>query len=145
MARRQPVELHTARSYPVVVLVSSVDRRLVPALRFVSRLPFAEPLALHVSVELEATRRVARDWMSLGLTWLPLHIRDAADGDIAASVVGLVDEEAADVDDVTVVVPELHVPRWWHPLFHRQTARRLAADLQAAPRITPVIVPFTQL
>ena len=141
--RRMRVELQGARSYPVVLLVSSVDRRILPALRFVSRLPFAEPLALHFSVDPEATRMVVRDWLDLDLTWLPLHIRDAEAGDIATSVAALVAEEAADAESVTVVVPELNIARWWHPLLHRQTARRIAADLQAAPRVTTVIVPFT--
>jgi hypothetical protein len=136
-------ELRAARSYPVVVLISAVDRRILPALRFVSRLPFAEPRALHVSVDPDETRAVARAWMALGLTWLPLHIREGADEGIAACVAACVKEEAVAVESVTVVVPELHLPRWWHPLLHRQSARHIAAELQAAPRITPVIVPFT--
>ena len=137
------IELQAARSYPVLILVSSVDRRILPALRFVSRLPFAAPLAVHVSVDPEATQVVAARWMALELMWLPLHIRDTQDGDIASAVAALVEEEAAEVENVTVVVPELNIPRWWHPLLHRQTARRIAADLQATPRITTVIVPFT--
>lgn len=141
--RRTHTELQAARSYPVVLLVSSVDRRLLPALRFVSRLPFAEPLAVHVSMDPEVAQAMAARWMALDLTWLPLHIRDAKGGDIASAVAALVEEEAAEVENVTVVVPELNIPRWWHPLLHRQTARRIAADLQATPRITTVIVPFT--
>ena len=137
------LELHAARTYPVVVLVSAVDRRILPALRFVSDIPFAQPLALHVSVDQDQARAVARAWLSLDLTWLPLHIRDAPGGDIARAVADLVDEEAVGVGNVTVVVPELHVPRWWYPMLHRQTARRIAADLQSAPRVTTVIVPFT--
>lgn len=136
-------ELRAARGYPVVVLVSAVDRRILPALRFVARLPFAQPRALHVSFDPDETRDVARAWMTLGLTWLPLHIREGADDGIAASVAALLEEEAVAVEHVTVVVPELHLPRWWHPLLHRQSARHIAAELQAAPRITTVIVPFT--
>ncbi|MGH9284650.1 MAG: hypothetical protein ACRD0M_03105 [Acidimicrobiales bacterium] len=60
------------------MLVSVVDRRILPALRFVSRLPETDVRALHVSVEAFETRRLAEDWMELGLTWLPLHIHDAA-------------------------------------------------------------------
>lgn len=127
----------------MVVLVSAVDRRIVPAVSFVSRLPFAEPLALHISVDPDLTRIVAARWLALDLTWLPLHIRDAEDGDIATAVAAVVDEVASDVENVTVVLPEWNSPKWWHPLLHRQSARRIAAELQAAPRITPIIVPFT--
>lgn len=135
-------ELRAARPYPVVVLISTVDRRILPALRFVSRLPFAEPRALHVSVDPEETIHVAEAWMHLGLSWLPLHIREGAAG-VAPAVQAAIEEQAGDIDSVTVVVPELNVPRWWHPLLHRQSARHIAAELQNAPRVTTVIVPFT--
>ena len=134
-------ELRAARGYPVVVLISTVDRRILPALRFVSRLPFAQPRALHVSVDPDEARYVAQGWMALGLSWLPLHIRDMADEGVAASVRAVIEQEAA--QHVTVVVPELNLPRWWHALLHRQSARRIAAQLQRAPGITTVIVPFT--
>jgi hypothetical protein len=134
-------ELRAARSYPVVVLISAVDRRILPALRFVSRLPFAEPRALHVSIDPEQTRRIADDWMVLGLSWLPLDIRERSDLGIAASVRAALEE--AGVASVTVVVPELNMPRWWHPLLHRQSARHIAAELQGVPGTTTVIVPFT--
>lgn len=137
------VELQGARAYPVVVLVSAVDRRILPALRFVARLPFARPRALHVSVDPEETRRVVDDWMALGLTWLPLHIAEASGDGVAAAVTAVLAEETWLADRVTVVVPELNVPRWWHPVLHRRSARRIAADLQAVPRVTTVIVPFT--
>lgn len=136
------IELRHARSYPVIVLISAVDRRIVPALRFVSRLPFAEPRALHVSIDAEETRRIAADWMALGLTWLPLHIRDASGGDVAASVRAVIAQESEPGRNITVVLPELNLPRWWHPILHRQSARRIAAQLQRAPDVTPVIVPF---
>jgi len=135
-------ELRAARSYPVVVLVSAVDRRLLPALRFVSRLPFAQPRALHVSVDPDRTREIASAWMTLGLTWLPLHVREADGGGVAATVRAVLAEEIPPVESVTVVLPELNVARWWHPLLHRRSARRIAAELQA-PRVTTVIVPFS--
>lgn len=135
-------EVRTARRYPVVVLISAVDRRILPALRFVCRLPFAEARALHVSVDPAQTRQLARAWMTLGLAWLPLHIVDQSDGGIAATVQGALQEEGSP-DNVTIVVPELNIPRWWHRLLHRQTARHIASQLQAIDGLTAVIVPFT--
>ncbi len=145
MARRAtPLELHAARSYPVVVLISAVDRRILPAVRFVSRLPFAQAHALHISFDAEETRRIANDWMRLDLSWLPLRIRDAGIGqDLATAVRGVLDDEdRRGGEPVTVVIPELSVSRWWHPLLHRQTARHIAAALQLSPSVTPVIVPL---
>lgn len=143
MAQQETIfEARAARPYPVVLLVSAVDRRILPALRFVSRLPFAEIRALHVSVDPDATRQIVRAWMELGLAWLPLFIREDSEGGIAATIKSALDEEAAGAPTVTLVVPELNITRWWHPLLHRQTARHLAAELQSVPRLTTVIVPF---
>lgn len=136
-------ELRAARTYPVVLLVSAVDRRILPAVRFLSRLPFAEARALHISVDAEETSRLIEDWMRLELVWLPLYIRDAPSGEIADGVRSALEEHAHGLDTVTVVVPELNVPRWWHPLLHRQSARRIAAKLQDVPQVTTVIVPFS--
>lgn len=144
MAQRETIfELRAARAYPVVLLVSAVDRRILPALQFVSRLPFAEIRALHVSVDPDETRHIARAWMELGLAWLPLYIREGSEGGIAATIKNALDEEDTGAATMTVVVPELNITRWWHPLLHRQTARHLAAELQGVPRLTTVIVPFS--
>ena len=136
-------DLNIVRGHPVLLLVSAVDRRIVPAIRFVSRLPFAQPRALHVSIDADATRRFLEDWMRLELTWLPLHVREAPSGHIAEAVRSAIDEEADHYGTVTIVVPELNLPRWWHPLLHRQDARHIAAGLQDVPGATTVIVPLT--
>ena len=124
------------------MLVSAADRRILPALRFVSRLAETDVRALHVSVDAEETRRLAEDWMVLDLTWLPLHIHDSATDDLAEAVREVVEREAAQTSDVIVVVPELEFTHWWHPLLHRRSARRIAQRLQALPEVTTVIVPF---
>ena len=132
----------TARRHTAIVLVSAADRRILPALRFVSRLAETDVRALHVSVDAEETRRLAQDWMKLDLTWLPLHIHDSATEDLAEAVQEAVEREAAKTGDVIVVVPELEFTHWWHPLLHRRSARRIARRLQPLPEVTTVIVPF---
>ena len=144
MAKPEPVTEHrTQRRHTAIVLVSVVDRHILPALRFLSRLPETDVRALHVSVEAFETRRLAEDWMELGLTWLPLHIHDAATQGVADCFRHAVVQEAARSGNVTVVVPELDFYRWWHPLLHRRSARRIAQLLQPLPGVTTVIVPYT--
>lgn len=132
-----------ARRHTAIVLVSAADRRMIPALRFVSRLAETDVRALHVSVEAEETRRLAEDWMKLDLTWLPLHIHDSATDDLAEAVREAVEREAGETSDVIVVIPELEFIHWWHPLLHRRSARRIARRLQRLPEVTTVVVPFT--
>lgn len=135
-------EVRLVRNHTVIVLVSVVDRRIVPAIRFVSRLGSSDSRALHVSVDPEESRRLAVDWMNLGLSWLPLHIREATAGTLPASVRDAVRREAGSALTVTVVVPELDHSRWWSPFLHRRSARRIAAELQSLPGVTAVVVPF---
>ena len=138
----QSVTRPTGRRHSAVVLVSVVDRRILPALRFVSRLPDTDVRAVHVAQDAQGTRRLAEDWMRLGLTWLPLHIHDTADHGFAESFRLAVREEVGWPGPVTVVVPELNYEQWWHGLLHRRTARRIARDLQGVPGVTAVVVPY---
>lgn len=128
--------------HAVVLLVGTVDRRLLPALRFVARLPRADVRALHVSVDADQARRLAADWMRLGLTWIPLDIQDATNESLAEAVGRVVEGRAAGTGDMTVVVPELEPTQWWHRLLHRGSARQIVRRLGAVPRVTIVVVPF---
>lgn len=132
----------TARRRTAIVLVSVADRRIVPALRFVSRLAQTDVRALHVSVDPEETRRLAADWVNLDLTWLPLYIHDSPTDDLLGSLRQAIEREAHEAGEVIVVVPELHFTRWWQRLLHRRSARRIALQLQPLPRVTTVILPF---
>lgn len=133
----------TAPRHRAIVLVSVADRRIIPALRFVSRLAQTDVRALHVSVDPEETRRLAADWLKLDLTWLPLYIHDPPTEDLLGSIRQAVEREAHETGQVIVVVPEVQFTRWWHPLLHRRIARRIALQLQPLPRVTTVILPFT--
>jgi len=135
-------ELRRTRNHTVIVLVSVVDRRIVPALHIVSRMGCSDSRALHIAVDGDQTRRLAADWMNLGLSWLPLHIEEATEGSRAVSVRRAIEHEAAKTERLTVVVPELDFVRWWHPLLHRGSARLIAQQLQPLPGVTAVIVPF---
>ena len=136
-------ELPATRDHTVIVLVSAVDRRLVPALRFVARLGCSDALALHVADDPERSRRIAADWMALGLSWLPLQIEEADGTTLEASVRDAVRRHAGAGARLTVVVPELVLTHWWHQLLHHRAGRRIAAQLQRLPGVTAVVVPVS--
>ena len=127
----------------VILLVGAVDRRILPAVRFLSRLPNTDLRAVHISVNSDASQRLALDWMDVGLSWLPLHIHDPGAGTLEASVRQLLESQPNPGRPVTVVVPELEFSRWWSPLLHRRSARRIARQLQPLRTVTTVIVPFS--
>lgn len=144
MAKPEPLTEHdTKRRHTAIVLVSVVDRRILPALRFVSQLPeTGVPSAARVGRGFRDAP-TGRGLDGLGLTWLPLHIHDAATEGLAESFRHAVLQQAARSGNVTVIVPELYFYRWWHSLLHRRSARRIAQHLQSLPGVTTVIVPFT--
>lgn len=126
-----------------VLLIGPLDRRVVPALRFVNSLPDTDVHALHVSFDTAETRRLAEAWMELDATWLPLRICEPADGRMTPAIRAAVAAEAEDAGaPVTVIIPELELRRWWHGLLHRRTGRRLALALQDLPGVTAVLVPY---
>ena len=127
--------------HAVVLLVGRLDRRVVPALRFINSLGDVDARAVHIAFDAEKSRALAEAWMDLGATWLPLHICDPADLRMAAAARAAVAEVAAGADQVTVVLPELALSRWWHRLLHRRTARRIAHELYDLPGVTTVVVP----
>lgn len=131
----------TPRRSTAVVLVARLDRRVLPALRFLAHLPHTEIRALHLALDPAETRRLTREWIGLGLSWLPLHIRDAAEGSFLSAVRRMVAEEAEERGEMIVVLPEMGY-RWWHLPLHRGSARRIARALQPFRNVSTVIVPY---
>ena len=125
-----------------LILVGTVDRRVLPALSLAASLPDFDVKAVHVSVDPVATSRLAREWMRLDLAWVPLHIEDACDEPLATSVRRLVERELSSHRRVLVIVPEVDLDRWWQTLLHRSTGRRIARRLQALRRVSTVVVPY---
>lgn len=126
-----------------VVLVAAVDRRVLPALSLVPQLADCDSRALHIAVDPEASHRLARDWMDLAITWLPLHIEEPGGRTLLESARRVIEREAEDRVRVTVIVPELDLGRWWQPFLHRGTGRAIAWELQALAHVTTVVVPVS--
>jgi hypothetical protein len=128
----------------VLVLVGTLDRRIVPALRFVSTWTGADLRAVHVAIDPAATARLASEWMALDVGWLPLHVHDAVARTLPASIVASVVAEAtaAGVDRCTVVVPQLDVPGRWQQLLHRHTGTEIARALARVPGVTTLVAPL---
>jgi hypothetical protein len=125
-----------------LILVGGVDRRVVPALALATQLQEFEARAVHLAFDLDTVRRLADDWMGLGLAWLPLHVEEPAAATLADSIRSVVEREVREHSRVLVVVPELDLPRWWQPLLHRGAGRRIARHLQDMRRVSTVVLPY---
>jgi hypothetical protein len=123
------------------VLVAAVDRRVLPALSIAPRLTDCEVRAVHVAMDDHDSLMLARAWMDLGITWPPLHIEEPAAESLEACVRHLVEREAAVRPNVTVLVPEFDLHRWWQPLLHRGAGRAIAWELHGLPNVTTAVLP----
>ena len=127
----------------VLVLVAALDRRIIPAVRFLSTLTGIELRAVHVATDPDETRRLAYDWMALDLPWLPLHIHDLTASTLAASIGNAITDEATGFERVTVVVPEMTFEPRWHELLHRRTARQIVRAIHHLPGVTALVAPLS--
>ncbi|MDQ1402269.1 MAG: hypothetical protein QOG03_585 [Actinomycetota bacterium] len=125
-----------------LILISHVDRRVLPALSLAARLPEFDLKAVHLSFDPLESQQLARDWMELGFAWIPLHITEPGDETFVDSVRSVVEEESEERSRVLVIVPELDLDRWWQTLLHRSTGRRIARSLQALHRVSTIVLPY---
>jgi len=124
----QPVIEHT-----VVVLVSSLHRGTLPALRY-ARTISSRIEAIHVELRPDLTKRLVDAWDDWGqgvpLTVLKSNYR---------SVVQPLMEYIEEVDDrypddmVTVIIPEFVTKKFWHNILHNQSSLLIKAMLAFRP------------
>jgi hypothetical protein len=125
-----------------LVLVAAPDRRMVPALAVLPQLAGCDARALHIAFDPEQAHDLARYWMDLPLTSLPLQVQEPdEDETLAAAVRRIVKEERGSRPRITVIVPEMDLGRWWQPLLHRGTGRAVAWHLADLRGVTTLVVP----
>jgi amino acid transporter len=113
-----PLERHK-----IVVPISGVHRGSLAALHF-SRVMSKDVTAVIVDVEPERTARVREKWPTWGhgipLVVLESPYRSAVEP--LFDYLDKVDRRDPERGLVVVVLPEFVPPKWWHHLFHNQTA-----------------------
>ena len=124
----QPVIEHT-----VVVLVSSLHRGTLPALRY-ARTISSRIEAIHVELRPDLSKRLVDAWDDWGqgvpLTVLKSNYR---------SVIQPLMEYIEEVDDrhpddmVTVIIPEFVTKKFWHNILHNQSSLLIKAMLAFRP------------
>ena len=127
----------------VVALVGSVDLRAVTAIDAGQLLGGDRLTALHVVEPGEDVDDLARRWMRLRCSTVPLRTVDAAsDHDSLARAV----VEAVLPDDprvvVTVVIGQLQFARRWHRWLHDRTGDRIATALDSLAQVRVLSVPI---
>jgi hypothetical protein len=144
--RTRPSEVSdpvSAVPHSVVALVGSVDLRAVTAVDAGRLLGGDRLTALHVVEPGEDLDDLARRWMRLTCSNVPLRTVDAesTSGDaVAAAVVDAVvpaDPRAM----TTVVLARMQFARRWHRWLHDRTGARIEAALEPLPQVRVLWVP----
>ncbi len=107
----------------VIVLVSTMHRGTVNALTYAEAIAPSSITAVHISLDLEQTRKLQASWAEWGGE-IPLVVLDSPYRSLVRPLLRYIEEVDArwDNDIVTVILPEFVPARWWHNLLHNQTS-----------------------
>ncbi len=139
----QAVEAYTplGRTHLVVVLVGTVHRGVIEAVRYAKSLAPERLIAVSVVTDAEEADRLTAAWTEYGLP-IELHTISSPYRELTQPVLAYLDElDAESPDDViTVVIPEF-VTQWRTQWLHNQSAFALKARLLYRPNTVVTSVP----
>jgi len=127
--------------HSVLVLISSVHRGVVEALRYARSLS-ANVTALSVEIDSQATERIRERWQEWGMG-IPLIVLKSQYRSVVKPFLDFLDDlrERNPNQLVTVVLPEFIPSRWWHHLLHNQSALLIKGSLLFRPGVVVTSVP----
>jgi hypothetical protein len=126
----------------VLVPISGIQRAVVQALDYARTLS-ADVRAVYVGLDPASIERLRAQWREWEAD-VPLVVLDSPYRSLLEPLLEYIElTSASDADGyVTVVLPEFVPARWWHHLFHNQSALLIKAALLFKPNIVVTSVPF---
>ena len=128
--------------HEVVVLIEGLDRASLAALQYATELRPLSITALHVAVDPDTARRLAKLWAKLRIP-ITLEVVDCPDRNLLACTERDLQERIRDDTELTVLVPRRRFARRWHQLLlHDRTSAGLVRVLGDLNNVNVTIVPF---
>ncbi len=126
----------------VLVPISGVHRAVTTAVEYAKTLS-ADVHAIYVSLQPDTAAQLQRDWGKWG-QGVPLVVLESPYRSLMEPLLEYIDQiDAKRPDDyITVVLPEFIPARWWHHLFHNQSALLIKGALLFRPNVIVTSVPF---
>ena len=127
--------------HSVLVLISSVHRGVIDALRYARSLS-SNVSAISVEIDHAASEKIRERWKQWGMG-IPLTVLKSSYRSVVKPLMDYLDEylEKNPNQLVTVIIPEFIPTRWWHHLLHNQTAFLIKTSLLFKPRVVVTSVP----
>jgi len=125
----------------VIVPVSGVHRAVVQAVDYAKALS-DDVRAVYVNLSPTVTASIAKQWETWG-HGVPLVILESPFRSLMEPLLEYIEREGASPDTyVTVVLPEFVPARWWHHIFHNQSALLIKGALLFRPNTIVTSVPY---
>ncbi|PYR27376.1 MAG: amino acid permease [Acidobacteria bacterium] len=130
------------RRNTVLVPISGVIRPVAEALEYARTLS-TDVRAVYVAIDPDATDLLRGQWERYG-NGVPLILLGSPYRSLMEPLLEYIEQIARDRpgDYVTIVLPEFVPARWWHHLFHNQSALLIKGALLFKPNTVVTSVPF---
>ncbi len=130
------------RQNTVLVPISGVQRAVVQAVDYARSLS-EDVRAVYVGLDPNATAAVQKDW-DVYQRGVPLVVLDSPYRSLMEPLLEYIERIQDEAPDgyVTVVLPEFVPAKWWHHIFHNQSALLIKGALLFKPRVVVTSVPF---
>jgi amino acid transporter len=137
-----PAPRSQRRGNTVLVPISGVQRAVVDALDYARTLS-TDVRAVCVNMDSAATSQIKAQWSRWG-DGVPLVVLESPYRSLMEPLLEYLEQvsRARPCDYVTVVLPEFVPARWWHHLFHNQSALLIKGALLFKPNTVVTSVPF---
>jgi len=129
------------RSNVILVPVSGVHRAVVQALDYAKSFS-GDVRAIYVNLNDAVTDSIRREWATWG-GGVPLVVLDSPFRSLMEPLLEYIERERMKPGTfVTVVLPEFVPARWWHHVFHNQSALLIKGALLFKPNTVVTSVPY---
>ncbi len=129
----------------VVVLVSSLNKATLKAINYAKDLCAGRNIvAFHISMSIEESKKIKEKWIECQIN-IPLIVKYSPYRELINPLVKYIESEEHQSslgDMITVVMPQFVVSKWWHTIYHNQTANAIRKRLLKDRHVAVVTVPF---
>jgi amino acid transporter len=131
------------RRHIVLVMVDQLDMAAARAIQYARTLMPDEFRAVHFILDQQRADTLAAEWRRLGLSRVPLELRECPDRVIPRAATAAVAEALADGEtEVSVLLPDRKYRGVWHRILHDQTADRISEEVSRLPHANVTLVPY---
>jgi hypothetical protein len=127
----------------VLVMIDQLDLAAARAIQYARTLMPDELRAVHFVLDPLRAEELAEEWRRLGLTRIPLELRQCSDRLLDRAAIAVTAEALADGrTEVSVLLPDRRYPGVLHRILHDRTAESIAEQVSRLPHANVTRVPY---